>query len=130
MIILCFIHNSVRNYCACGGKAAPFASHHQQHEVSTGDNMSPFHSPRGSYRGRFCDRDNLLHGCEVVIYLFLHQTTTCLSMSFVDYSCLSIYSYIKPQQIQYYFETTKYFTIFALSKIPTSYHNKAIMAEG
>ena len=35
---------------------------------------------------------------QLYIFIFLHQTTTALSASMLTLSCISLYSYIKPQQ--------------------------------
>ena len=53
------------------------------------------------------------------IVLFLHQTTTGNALAYLLYSCISYYSYIKPQQIS---ENANYFKV-VYRTIPTANHN-------
>ena len=53
------------------------------------------------------------------IFIFLHQTTTCRLVCFISKSCISLYSYIKPQP-----PMCKVLTITVVYLyIPTSNHN-------
>ena len=56
---------------------------------------------------------------ELYIVLFLHQTTTSKVRSFPRLSCISYYSYIKPQQ---YCKPVRH-TYVVYRTIPTSNHN-------
>ena len=56
---------------------------------------------------------------QLYIILFLHQTTTCLSYRSLGESCISFYSYIKPQLIIH----TILSKPVVYHSIPTSNHN-------
>ena len=58
--------------------------------------------------------------CWLYILLFLHQTTTCEVFTFFSKSCISYYSYIKPQPIK----KDPRCKIVVYLTIPTSNHNK------
>ena len=55
------------------------------------------------------------------IVLFLHQTTTVSRIVFISFSCISYYSYIKPQHDTY----QPYIMRVVYRTIPTSNHNYA-----
>ena len=56
---------------------------------------------------------------KLYIFWFLHQTTTCISLSTSRSSCISFDSYIKPQQLQ--LAAHRKVVVYLL--IPTSNHN-------
>ena len=57
------------------------------------------------------------------IVLFLHQTTTFKKYSLISYSCISYYSYIKPQL----YTDSKTIGQVVYRTIPTSNHNPSLL---
>ena len=56
---------------------------------------------------------------ELYIVLFLHQTTTIQTMNLIKHSCISYYSYIKPQRAMVFCQILN----VVYRTIPTSNHN-------
>ena len=63
--------------------------------------------------------DNLKSGLSLYIFIFLHQTTTVDSHGSIASSCISLYSYIKPQPQN----KRNTYTCVVYLYIPTSNHN-------
>ena len=98
LYIFIFLHQTttIKRLCSCSHRCISLYSYIKpQHDRLTCgiDEVVYLYIPTSNHNTIFdLEYSNLLY-----IFIFLHQTTTVMSLVSREFGCISLYSYIKPQ---------------------------------